>query len=721
MKSKKLLKAIGNIEDKFILEAANEQPIFSEGSEYEKPVFVTVADERVSHRGLLTAAACFCVLIAAAVIFLQTDIQPMSLEELLPSKENIRSVELTTWILSEMQNGNVLMESTGEEIADCLYEMGHYKVNSDNGFSEEELRGDYIINIEYSGGEKATISLFRDKYCVFFTDNSENTSLKRTVFKGSEQYSRLLELSGKLAYDYKSYYRRFFPYAAKYNIIGADYLDGYAAELENRAPVLTSPDYSAADDSFYLRLTLPDGSCAFAEMTGEQDAESYYSLGGKNTYLFRLEREENAEYIIMQPVGMRYEADGSQLFDVKFFSCRAELYGDNDLLVPYTRLENGEKTDIFTVSAMIEYESGAVLADVGTGTNLEFDPQSLTAEIKEYSSVLKELNLPDPKPAEEFFGIEGLNLPEEAGIDGVFCGGLYCYYESGELDGALIGRMWAYDTETGAKELLAEGEAFSLWKLYEPICIYGNYLYYYHSTVSDNRQSPEICRIELSEKKAESIYKLSCYDKPLGHAVSGNRLYFTEYGYGKYNDLYCIDLETARVSLFKKQARDPMPYKNGIVYTHDSGVYYCGDAELKGCGIEYDGDKKLFDLSNNTHWLSFSDYCSDGESLIAAIQRQDTDQYGKAVQNYLIMKYDESKGLIPMAKTDFNICGGVFSDGLLLYGSMLYDVENNEFYTVNYDKNSVKGNGDGDMIYIMLYDDYVAYKTNGEFYVLTRK
>lgn len=722
MKSTKLLRAIGGIDDKFIQEAAETGRTSEaiENKEYEKPVFVTVTDERISHRGLLAAAACICAVIAAAVLFMQTDLfrpkRPIQLEELLPPKENIQSLELTTWILSQMQNYNVLFDDRDSEIADCLYEMSC--VEGGYSLSDDDLKGDYLINIEYSSGEKAIVSLFNDRYCVFLGDGSSDT-MKQSVFKGEGMYSRLLELSGKFTYEYKAFYQRAFPDTEKYNIIGADYLDGYAAELENRNPVGSYLNYSSPDDSFYLRLTLPDGRNASAKIGGEQRVDSYYSFSGRNTCLFRLEGD--GEYIILQPVRINYETDAPyQMYDVKFFSCNGSLYGDNALLVPYTRLENGETTDIFTVSDMIVFEKGNILSDAGAGINIEFDPKTLTAGIGEYSSAVQEFQLPDFKPAEDFFGAESLDLPQETDIEGLFDGSKIYYYESVySEDETLMGRLWAYDMETKEKELLTEGEASSLWKLYDPICVYGGYLYYYHNTRTDNRQSPEICRIRLSDKTSECVYKLTLYGEPDKPAVTGGRLYFTEYSGELYNDLYFIDLETAEVSLFKKQAWDPMPYKGGIVYTHYYSVYYSGNALLKGCGGEYEGDMRLFDLySRNHRWQVTSKYCSDGENLFTTEMCREKYEGGKTKQNYLIMKYDEKEGLLPVAKAENDILeDSIFVDGFIQQGNILFDTEQNAFYRLGGINGAVQVGKQGDRLCFALYDEG---KTNKEFYVLTR-
>lgn len=722
MKSKKLLKAIGGIDDKFIKEAAEagRTSETAENNEYEKPVFVTVIDERTAHRGLIAAAACICAVIAAAVLFMQTDLfrpkRSIQLDELLPPKENIQSLELTTWVLSQMQNYNVLFDERDLEIADCLYGMSC--AEGDYSLSDDDLKGDYLINIEYSSGEKAIVSLFNDRYCIFLGDGSSDT-MKRSVFKAEGMYSKLLELSGKFTYEYKAFYQRAFPDVEKYNIIGADYLDGYAAELENRNPVSSYLNYSSPDDSFYLRLTLPDGRNVSAKIDGEQRVDSYYSFSGRNTCLFRLEND--GEYIILQPVGINYEKDAQyQMYDVKFFSCNGGLYGDNALLVPYTRLENGEATDIFTVSDMIAFEKGNILSDVGAGINIEFDPKTLTASIGEYSSALQEFQLPDFKPAEDFFKADSLDLPQETDIEGLFDGSKIYYYEGVYSEAeTLMGRLWAYDMETKEKELLAQGEALSLWKLYDPICVYSGYLYYYHNTLADNRQSPEICRIRLSDKISESVYKLTLYGEPDKPAVTKGRLYFTEYSGELYNDLYYIDLETAEVSLFKKQAWDPMPYKGGIVYTHHYSVYYSGSAKLKGCGGEYDGDIRLFDLcSRNHHWKVMSKYCSDGENLFTSEVRWEIYEGGKRNQNYLIMKYDEKEGLLPVAKTEndiFEDC--VFVDGFIQQGNILFDTRQNAFYSLGGTSRFVEGNRQGDSLCFALYDEG---ETDKEFYFLTR-
>lgn len=178
-----------------------------------------------------------------------------------------------------------------------------------------------------------------------------------------------------------------------------------------------------------------------------------------------------------------------------------------------------------------------------------------------------------------------------------FFGGSYDMWH----DEASAAQIRTHNIKTGEEEVIYEeflGENDGLW--FNSAGVYDNVLYWYRTAFRDYaRQNTELYRMDLSDKIPERVlgFGSDLYNS-FAPVRAGKMLYIEDYGMNstESSSIYRIDMESGKGILFRRDARTPLPWKNGIIYLHDGGFYYNGPDKIPQSGIFYEEDELLFKI-----------------------------------------------------------------------------------------------------------------------------
>ena len=185
------------------------------------------------------------------------------------------------------------------------------------------------------------------------------------------------------------------------------------------------------------------------------------------------------------------------------------------------------------------------------------------------------------------------------------------FYEFAEQEPVEEATIFVYDSKSEEySPLYSEapyGEFDALYFTF--VGLHDNFLYYFREECRYGSQTTtgegfDLCRLNLENKKSEHIFSLNnewYWECKRDIAIVGNSLFFYDYHDTNLETeecvhiIRCFDLDTGEDFVFRDDAENVIPYKNGVVYCHDGGYYYHGDdKDITGKGIYYEGDELLF-------------------------------------------------------------------------------------------------------------------------------
>ena len=739
MKSIKLLKAMGNIKDDFIEEAAD--TIKNGDEDFQDAVEVTVPKRRSR---LFPVFSCAAVLAIAAAVIIIANVVILNNTPYINRLLSSHGGAIKTEIVSVKHLDNVFDTNAPEYIKEMKENITHRFLNMEHVSSDkvppmsQQEEEEYVLFFYYPSNEFTRVFLYQNVYYIIEPDN--------TTFGcqgGSEEYSQILEL-----------------------------LDNYAALLKKELKITAELDGYKAEQkieymAFILNVTFPDGETASVKTEladyGEFDHQIQMSASPE-TNIFKIADEEKTEYVVMQKVS--YDED---IKKVIFFGCKEE----NHELLPYNKPyqyeeyydsyeyfdnyyddthEGGDDGEhVYSADFMYEYdiavcpisdeftqgEEGNVFYDAWLGNKLGFDTENHVISPMEYFSWEDE-NIPNIEfsDIQEYFTAEKLNLSQTAKINGVLDGDLLYYFEYEEVPNTInfTKRIIKESMVTGEKQTILE-ETSEHIPHYDLVCVQNGYLYYIYS-LGGTIRVPDggIWKINLNDNTPEFVYYPETLYDCYSYAVDNGFYFYCIYS--DCNEAYFFDTSDDSVTKVLDDVENLFCiYKNGIVYSKGDAVFYRGNDDLYCIETMDNGDKKLFEIKRSgKHWNWYAQ--CDGEYLSVSMP------YKKYIHNSwnndigVIMLYDDNEGLKPLGITD-SWPGGVINiniedNGLYMIGIMIFDLEKGLFFKLPYHtyekpeegSYSMQLNYSGGKIYYMIQRvNFMGTPYDGEteFYRLTRK
>lgn len=279
----------------------------------------------------------------------------------------------------------------------------------------------------------------------------------------------------------------------------------------------------------------------------------------------------------------------------------------------------------------------------------------------------------------------------------------YSSFASYENSGSKA-EIWAYDIQSGELTTFysetPETEGF--WVDLDIRLIDKSYLYFYREAFQTGTEDMPfqlveraLYRVDLRDNSTKKIFSYADEEvMPSGSSVTaaGDILYIPTV-YQSLNDyrfmIFQYDMNTGEASLFRDDSDYPIPYNNGIVYFHDSGFYYHGEAsDIKGRGVFYEGDELVFNSAyDGLHEDLVSDFGSDALMYVCA---DDTEHYIEAGFDFGIFDKDFNRVWIAHTKKDTWAIqiSDISTSGLISMGApkpMIYDINEECFAVISID------------------------------------
>lgn len=738
MKSIKLLKAMGNIKDDFIEEAAD--TIKNGDEDFQDAVEATVPKRRSR---LFPVFSCAAVLAIAAAVIIIANVVILNNTPYINRLLSSHGGAIKTEIVSVKHLDNVFdtnapeyIKEMKENITDRFLNMEHISSDKVPPMSQQEEE-EYVLFFYYPSNEFTRVFLYQNVYYIIEPDN--------TTFGcqgGSEEYSQILEL-----------------------------LDNYAALLKKELKITAELDGYKAEQkieymAFILNVTFPDGETASVKTEladyGEFDHQIQMSASPE-TEIFKISYNDNTEYIVMQKVS--YEED---IKKVIFLRCdekshellpynkpykHEEAFGSYDYFDNYyddTHEGGDDGEPVYSADFVYEYdiavcpvsneftqgEEGNVFYDVKLGNKLGFNMEQHIISPVEYLSWEREFTDVEYSDIQEYYTAEKLNLSQTAKINGVIDGDLLYYFEYEEIPNTInfTKRIIKENMVTGEKQtILEEISEHVAW--YNLICVQNGYLYYIYSLGGTIRvPGGGIWKINLNDNTPEFVYYPETLYDCYSYAVDNGFYFYCIYS--DCNEAYFFDTSDDSVTKVLDDVENLFCiYKNGIVYSKGDAVFYRGNDDLYCIETMDNGDKKLFEIKRSgKHWNWYAQ--CDGEYLSVSMP------YKKYIHNSwnndigVIMLYDDNEGLKPLGITD-SWPGGVINiniedNGLYMIGIMIFDLEKGLFFKLPYHTYEKPEEGsysmqlnysDGKIYYMIQRVNFMGTPYDGEteFYRLTRK
>lgn len=318
------------------------------------------------------------------------------------------------------------------------------------------------------------------------------------------------------------------------------------------------------------------------------------------------------------------------------------------------------------------------------------------------------------------------------------------------LDSQYMTKAVAYNPKTGEEKTLFEkAPTEEEWELFiSSAALHNSHFCFftekYNSISTDNPEENQLQYDFYDINLTDNTIYTTTVDKMPGsvkaQAKSGNCLYWGDgiEEEGKEEPTFFItryDMETNTFSTFKREARVPSAYKNGIIYFHNGSIYYCGNEIDPNTGVFYEGDEMLTETdgfiarqySDNDN-IMYRYWC--GEWI------PEEEDYKCRGFGYFDEKYnrmDIAQGVYESEKSEFN-SDFVFASetGLMSFNEtydntpIIYDIKNNFFAALELEvpseehiygfttENSV-------LFYIKGYHDDNSNYFNPVMYEVTRK
>ncbi|MCM1298645.1 MAG: hypothetical protein NC228_03670, partial [[Eubacterium] siraeum] len=180
---------------------------------------------------------------------------------------------------------------------------------------------------------------------------------------------------------------------------------------------------------------------------------------------------------------------------------------------------------------------------------------------------------------------------------------------------------------------------------YYPLTVHNSYLYYYRYEHRPDYDAPEnsyrlteLYRIDLKDKSNHKLFSFQPDEKlPEYPVIFEDALYFYEisdedYESGSYRStIYRYDTASDKTEIFKEASECPLVYKNGVIYYHEGGFYYCGDENLDAADGKYYGSGPLIFYANPEGEPELSGVFSDGETIMYSYYVTDEHDYYYAI------------------------------------------------------------------------------------------
>ena len=738
MKSIKLLKAMGNIKDDFIEEAAD--TIKNGDEDFQDAVEATVPKRRSR---LFPVFSCAAVLAIAAAVIIIANVVILNNTPYINRLLSSHGGAIKTEIVSVKHLDNVFdtnapeyIKEMKENITDRFLNMEHISSDKVPPMSQQEEE-EYVLFFYYPSNEFTRVFLYQNVYYIIEPDN--------TTFGcqgGSEEYSQILEL-----------------------------LDNYAALLKKELKITAELDGYKAEQkieymAFILNVTFPDGETASVKTEladyGEFDHQIQMSASPE-TEIFKISYNDNTEYIVMQKVS--YEED---IKKVIFLRCdekshellpynkpykHEEAFGSYDYFDNYyddTHEGGDDGEPVYSADFVYEYdiavcpvsneftqgEEGNVFYDVKLGNKLGFNMEQHIISPVEYLSWEREFTDVEYSDIQEYYTAEKLNLSQTAKINGVIDGDLLYYFEYEEIPNTInfTKRIIKENMVTGEKQtILEEISEHVAW--YNLICVQNGYLYYIYSLGGTIRvPGGGIWKINLNDNTPEFVYYPETLYDCYSYAIDNGFYFYCIYS--DCNEAYFFDTSDDSVTKVLESVIERLfcPYKNGIIYSIDHAVYYRGDDDLYSIETMENGDKKLFEFEKTaSDWSWYS--ITSNEHIVVLLPYDDEyiDYYW--TNSSAAMIYDDKEGLKPLGKMKQTAAMLTEKGGndLVIIGVSIYDARNGVFVSLPYyphddppqeDRYLMQLNYSGGKIYYMIQRvNFMGTPYDGEteFYRLTRK
>lgn len=705
MKSIKLIKAMGNISDELIAEAADPIKI-SESSDdsFQEPISVSVPKTKIRFAAFIPFAAVLAITFAV-VITAQTVIfhnSAFDLNRLLDSHGTIAGVSIQSdnFVNIDTERAEEFVAEAEKSVAEWFSKTEHKISDKYPSLSEQSAKSSCSLFFYYTDGEHVAVTLFDEMYYIGTDEESYACD------GANEDYEQLLEFLDNYIKILKSDLK-----------VTAE-LDGYKAEQR--------VEYMM----FYLDVTFPDG-----ETASISTALSYYGdfddqiqiLPFPETEILKLTNGDKTEYVVMQKVG--YDGDNKR---VMFIGCDPK----NHILIKY---KNDNVYNPLTVSdGFMQEKEGCFFYDIPLEQKTYIDIEKHSYDTTEYFSWEREcpeIVFSDLFDIDMHFSFKRLELDPDARLDGVIEGDLLYYYKR-EVTAVnsvkyTLGMIIEENMRTGEKRTVVEGSSDGA-QYYDPICIHNGCLYFY--ALGDTYYS-SIQKVDLMDNSVELLYTSSEDNESFGgHVAAENGIYFYDSGVFS-KKVYFLDFSDNSVRVELDAADSVYRYKNGIVYTYGDDVFYRGSDDLYCVETLENGDKKLFEFDNPREYFYEYIFCN-GEYL-AVSKPYDTYSAWWREGGTAIMLYDDKEGLKPLGKIDgicllggmaTEVCGG---GEILQMNGILFDVKDDLFLRVPYsyeppglDYETEYNYSDGS-IYYMTYNygltdiEGILCRENAEFYRLT--
>ncbi len=268
-----------------------------------------------------------------------------------------------------------------------------------------------------------------------------------------------------------------------------------------------------------------------------------------------------------------------------------------------------------------------------------------------------------------------------------------------------------------ADAISAEEAINSLPQIY-PAGIYNSYLYFFQKENDVSDKSSEFCRLNLQDYSSEVIFT---YNGSFNYPVLSNWENCLYIGMEEiiedkaFDRIYRYDLSDGNMDMFMENALELMPYKDGIVYTKGSDIYYHSPYESS--------DRVLF----SDEFIDKKAYGGD-----FFLYYRNTNSTENAPTKRVLGIKDEKGDKALITETDIFLYDTKGSaDGLVLFGEqdkpLLYDQRKDKFSFIEMDRDfytfSPLGFGSGDQVSFLefKYEGSEKQYTSMELVTIRRK
>ena len=403
-----------------------------------------------------------------------------------------------------------------------------------------------------------------------------------------------------------------------------------------------------------------------------------------------------------------------------------------------------------------KFEISQSVTDIPIG---EDEVTENVTESSEEEDFIPKLLMDTDKPfvrAEDHYIIEKRDIDvsafNEHGLPNFAAEGKYFYseplFEENSETGVTTAKesyIYVYDTETGEYSKIYSEECSKDTNIlyFTFAALRDNYLYYFREEGRLNAQSGtsegyDLCRLNLDTNRSEHIFSLNnetFWGVKDQADVIGNSLYFYDFhdSNHEYVDfvrtIYRFDLDTGEVTLFRDDADNVMPYKNGLIYYHDGGYYYHGeDKDIKGKGVFYEGDELLFyfeEDENEDPYQPYVDIAAKGDTIGYGMIDHET---GECTVGIFDENYEQQEIASTQRGTFYMYMCAVTETGLVYLHATLplvYDTQSDSFALIPIDgadyTNYWNMDSTEDSIHFFVYEYEDSAYTSAVVYTVKRR